>query len=80
VLAAGGEPGEGVEDAEPNGDKPDVTEGAKPQGDAKEITGNLAETGSGSALPMVGIAGGVAVVAGAGAMFVVRRRKSGAQV
>ncbi|WP_328770028.1 hypothetical protein [Streptomyces sp. NBC_00286] len=48
VLAAGGEPGE---DSEPNGEKPDVTEGAKPQGDAKEITGNLAKTGSGSALP-----------------------------
>ncbi|WP_338897772.1 LAETG motif-containing sortase-dependent surface protein [Streptomyces sp. TG1A-60] len=79
VLAAGGEPGDDVEDAEPNGEKPDVTEGVKPQGEAKEITGNLAETGSGSALPVIGIAGGVAVAAGAGAMFVVRRKKAGAQ-
>lgn len=78
VLAAGGEPGDDVEDAEPNGEKPDVTDGTKPQGGAKEITGNLAETGSGSALPMIGIAGGVAVAAGAGAMFVVRRKKAGA--
>ncbi|WNZ10881.1 LAETG motif-containing sortase-dependent surface protein [Streptomyces sp. 11x1] len=79
VLAAGDEPGDDVEDAEPNGEKPDVTEGVKPQGGAKEITGNLAETGSSSALPMIGIAGGVAVAAGAGAMFVVRRKKAGAQ-
>lgn len=79
VIAAGGEPGDDVEDAEPNGDKPDVTDGTKPQGDAKEITGNLAETGSSSALPMIGIAGGVAMVAGAGAMFAVRRRKADAQ-
>ncbi|WNZ10157.1 LAETG motif-containing sortase-dependent surface protein [Streptomyces sp. 11x1] len=79
VLAAGREPGDDVEDAEPNGEKPDVTDGTKPQGGAKEITGNLAETGSGSALPMIGIVGGVAVAAGAGAMFVVRRKKAGAQ-
>jgi LPXTG-motif cell wall-anchored protein len=42
-------------------------------------SGNLAETGSSSALPVIGLVGGVAVVAGAGAMFVVRRRKAGVQ-
>lgn len=43
-----------------------------------DVSGSLAETGSSSALPMIGLVGGVAVVAGAGAVFVVRRRKTGA--
>ncbi|MEI5102115.1 LAETG motif-containing sortase-dependent surface protein [Streptomyces sp. PmtG] len=37
-------------------------------------TGSLAETGSSSALPAIGLVGGAAVVVGAGAVFVVRRR------
>ncbi|MEW2403351.1 LAETG motif-containing sortase-dependent surface protein [Streptomyces sp. NPDC046862] len=41
------------------------------------VNGNLAETGSSSALPMIGAVGGLAVVAGAGAMIVVRRRRKG---
>ncbi|MFF9283717.1 LAETG motif-containing sortase-dependent surface protein [Streptomyces griseosporeus] len=66
-------------DAKPsdNGTKESVK---KPQGDVSALpTGNLAETGSSSALPVIGLVGGVAVVAGAGAMFVVRRRKAGVQ-
>ncbi|MEU3658483.1 LAETG motif-containing sortase-dependent surface protein [Streptomyces sp. NPDC032940] len=52
----------------------------KPQGDVSELpTGSLAETGSSSALPMIGLAGGLAVVAGGGAVFLVRRRKAGAE-
>ncbi|MER5194812.1 LPXTG cell wall anchor domain-containing protein [Streptomyces sp. NPDC002755] len=74
ILAAGSS-ADGVDDAEPNGDKP--TDGAKPQGGAKPISGSLASTGSNSALPMIGLVGGVAVVAGAGAVFAVRRRKAG---
>ncbi len=68
------------------------TDGTKPQGGGKvpvsdkpadksntpSVDGSLAETGSSSALPMIGLAGGIAVVAGAGALVVVRRRKSGA--
>ncbi|WP_381564809.1 LAETG motif-containing sortase-dependent surface protein [Streptomyces eurythermus] len=46
------------------------TGGPGPQG------GNLAETGSSSALPAIGLAAGAAVVIGAGAVFVVRRRKA----
>ncbi|GAA2732445.1 LAETG motif-containing sortase-dependent surface protein [Streptomyces nogalater] len=46
------------------------TGGPGPQG------GNLAETGSSSALPAIGLAAGAAVVVGAGAVFVVRRRKA----
>lgn len=41
------------------------------------VSGSLAETGSSSALPVFATAGGVAVVLGAGAMFIVRRRRNG---
>ncbi|MDX3457846.1 LAETG motif-containing sortase-dependent surface protein [Streptomyces sp. ME02-8801-2C] len=52
----------------------------KPQGDVSALpTGNLADTGSSSALPMIGLVGGVAVVAGAGAVFAMRRRKAGTE-
>lgn len=44
---------------------------------AGKVSGSLAETGSSSALPVFATAGGAAVVLGAGAMFVVRRRRSG---
>lgn len=46
----------------------------KPQGGSEQlpVTGSLAHTGSSSALPVIGLVGGAAVV---GAMFVVRRRK-----
>ncbi|POX55484.1 hypothetical protein C3489_10580 [Streptomyces sp. Ru71] len=50
----------------------------KPTGTTPKVTGSLAETGSSSALPMIGLVGGAAVVAGAGALVVVRRRKGGA--
>jgi LPXTG-motif cell wall-anchored protein len=75
ILAAGSDAGD-VDDAEPNGDKP--SNDTKPQGSAKPISGSLASTGSNSALPMIGLVGGAAVVAGAGAVFAVRRRKTGA--
>ncbi len=51
----------------------------KPSADTPKVTGSLAATGSSSALPMIGLVGGAAVVAGAGAVFVVRRRKAGAE-
>lgn len=60
------------------GGKAPVTD-EKPSGDTPEVTGSLAETGSSSALPMISLVGGAAVVAGAGAIFVVRRRKAGVQ-
>lgn len=44
---------------------------------AGNVTGNLAETGSSSVLPTVGIAGGIAVVAGAGVVFAMKRRRGG---
>ncbi len=74
-------PGEAIELP----DRPAPRPAPKPQGGAKPIkhttvttaptpSGSLAATGSSSALPTIGIVGGVAVVAGAGAVFVVRRR------
>ena len=48
----------------------------KPAGDTSKVTGSLAETGSSSSTSMIALAGGAAVVLGAGAMFVVRRRKN----
>jgi LPXTG-motif cell wall-anchored protein len=73
ILAAGSDAGD-PNDAKPQGGRTDLT-------DVNEVsaTGTLAETGSSSALPMIGLVGGFAVVAGAGAVFVVRRRKAGAQ-
>jgi LPXTG-motif cell wall-anchored protein len=73
ILAAGSDAGN------PNDAKPQ-TGGTKDLSDVNEVsaTGSLAETGSSSALPMIGLVGGVAVVAGAGAVFMVRRRKAGA--
>ncbi|KND30916.1 LAETG motif-containing sortase-dependent surface protein [Streptomyces acidiscabies] len=70
ILAAGSKPGK------PGNAKPQ-TGGAKPVNlNDVEVTGSLAETGSSSALPMIGLVGGAAVVAGAGAIFIVRRRKT----
>ncbi|WP_369042082.1 LAETG motif-containing sortase-dependent surface protein [Streptomyces sp. Midd1] len=72
ILAAGSDAGD------PPDSKPQ-TGGAKEIKDVKKVdaTGSLAETGSSSALPTIALAGGIAVVAGAGALIVVRRRTSG---
>ncbi|MEW2167550.1 LPXTG cell wall anchor domain-containing protein [Streptomyces sp. NPDC007084] len=72
ILAAGSDAGD-PSDAKPQ------TGGAKEIKDVRKVaaTGSLAETGSSSALPAIALAGGIAVVAGAGALVVVRRRRSG---
>ena len=77
VLKAGSaNPDPGSATPSDNGSKESVK---KPQGEVSDLpTGNLAETGSSSALPVIGLVGGVAVVAGAGAVFAVRRRRAGA--
>ncbi|MEU2426186.1 LAETG motif-containing sortase-dependent surface protein [Streptomyces sp. NPDC007851] len=77
VLKAGSSnPAPGTATPSDNGGKDSVK---KPQGNVSDLpTGNLAETGSSSALPVIGLVGGAAVVAGAAAVFVVRRRKTGA--
>ncbi|MGW6056610.1 LPXTG cell wall anchor domain-containing protein [Streptomyces sp. NPDC055189] len=79
VLKAGSS-NENPGEAEENEDGKKPQGGQKPQGGANKIptTGSLAETGSSSALPTIGLVGGVAVIAGAGAVFVVRRKKADA--
>lgn len=72
ILAAGSHAGK------PNEAKPQ-TGGRKPLKDVTDVsaTGSLAATGSSSALPVIGLAGGVAVVLGAGSIVVARRRRAG---
>ncbi|MFI9808596.1 LAETG motif-containing sortase-dependent surface protein [Streptomyces sp. NPDC052301] len=75
ILKAGSTPGD-PGDAKPQGGKKPLPK-KQPTGNNKiEPQGHLAETGSDSALPLIGLAGGAAVAVGAGAVFVVRRRKS----
>ncbi|MFJ1745387.1 LAETG motif-containing sortase-dependent surface protein [Streptomyces sp. NPDC088116] len=84
LLAAGSTPGE-VGDAGPGKTTP-RTPNTKPQGGTSNTpvssgtpaaTGALADTGSSSVLPQLAAAAGAAVALGAGAIFVVRRRKAG---
>ncbi|MFI1970408.1 LAETG motif-containing sortase-dependent surface protein [Streptomyces cinnamoneus] len=91
VLTPGSKPGK-VGDAKGKPGKPGSVEQAHKaeqaaagnkataQGERAEIpvTGKLAETGSSSAVPVVAGIGGAAVVAGAGALFLVKRRKGNA--
>ncbi|UYQ63823.1 LAETG motif-containing sortase-dependent surface protein [Streptomyces peucetius] len=68
-------------EAKPGEGKPeDKGPDPKPQGGVKElpVTGNLAETGSDSSLPVIGAVGGVAILAGAGAVFAMKRRRGDA--
>ncbi|MFF4035242.1 LPXTG cell wall anchor domain-containing protein [Streptomyces sviceus] len=73
VLPAGSEAGK------PNDAKPQ-TGGKSPISDVNgvDVDGQLAETGSSSALPVLGLVGGFAVVAGTGVVFAVKRRKGAA--
>ncbi len=79
ILTAGSDPGK-VPDAKP-GKVANPADVPVPQGGANATpvttdAGNLAATGS-AGTPQVALAAGSAVVLGAGAMFVVRRRKAG---
>ncbi|MFF0010564.1 LPXTG cell wall anchor domain-containing protein [Streptomyces sp. NPDC005374] len=70
VLPAGSDAGK------PNDAKPQ-TGGKSAISDVNDVDvdGQLAETGSSSALPVLGLVGGFAVVAGTGVVFAVKRRK-----
>ncbi|MET9831272.1 LAETG motif-containing sortase-dependent surface protein [Streptomyces sp. NPDC006385] len=72
ILAAGSDPGD-PDDAKPQ------TGGQKPISDVNEVDvdGELAETGSSSNLPVLATVGGIAIVAGAGVVFAMKRRKVG---
>jgi LPXTG-motif cell wall-anchored protein len=76
-----GTPNENPGEAKPGEGKPDDKgPDPKPQGGIKElpVTGNLAETGSDSSLPVIGAIGGIAVLAGAGVVFAMKRRRGDA--
>lgn len=79
ILPAGSaEPGTGNE-AKPKeaGGKPVPAPTTKPTGGTQlNPQGNLAETGSSTALPAFAVAGAAAVAVGAGAVFLVRRRRT----
>ncbi|WP_411574340.1 LPXTG cell wall anchor domain-containing protein [Streptomyces fradiae] len=79
ILAAGTDPGD-VDDATGKPGKDEHKPDTKPQGELAElpVTGTLAETGSSDMLPTIGIAGGIAIVAGAGVVFALKRRQNGA--
>ncbi|MFF1401957.1 LAETG motif-containing sortase-dependent surface protein [Streptomyces sp. NPDC058294] len=74
ILKAGSAPSE-PGDAKPQGGNKPLPR--KPAGDNKiEPQGHLAQTGSNSALPAIALTGGAAVAVGAGAVFLVRRRRA----
>ncbi|MEU9995969.1 LPXTG cell wall anchor domain-containing protein [Streptomyces sp. NPDC050848] len=76
ILAKGSNPGK-VDDAKGTpGGKNTTTQGGTST--TAVTTGQLAKTGSNDAMPQIALAGGAAVALGAGAMFLVRRRKAGA--
>ncbi|MFE2508319.1 LAETG motif-containing sortase-dependent surface protein [Streptomyces naganishii] len=75
ILKAGTAPGD-PGNAKPQGGKKPLPQ-HQPAGNTKiEPQGHLAQTGSSSALPAIALAGGAAVALGAGAVFVVRRRRN----
>ncbi|MET8814397.1 LAETG motif-containing sortase-dependent surface protein [Streptomyces sp. NPDC004549] len=74
ILKAGTAPGK-PGDAKPQGGHKPLP--AKPSGNTEIAPqGHLAETGASSVLPAIALSGGAAVALGAGAVFVVRRRKA----
>ncbi|MFD3654252.1 LAETG motif-containing sortase-dependent surface protein [Streptomyces sp. NPDC058620] len=77
IAAAGSKPGK-VDDATPSTTEP-TTSDLKPQSgaSASPVSGTLAATGSSDATSQLALASGAAVAIGAGAVFVVRRRKAG---
>ncbi|EGX56389.1 integral membrane protein [Streptomyces zinciresistens K42] len=80
VLPAGSS-NENPGEAAPGPEKPSAGAPEKPQGGVgrQPVTGSLAETGAGSNMPALATIGGIAVFAGAGVMFAVKRRRGGAE-
>ncbi|MFI9768399.1 LPXTG cell wall anchor domain-containing protein [Streptomyces sp. NPDC052415] len=74
VLPAGSEPGKPDDTKPQTGGKDEITDV-----DEVDVDGELAETGSDSGLPALATIGGIAIVAGTGVMFAMKRRKAGAE-
>lgn len=80
IAAAGGKPGR-TDDAKPGKTRPNTSDINTQTGtSATPASGTLAATGSSSATSQLALASGAAVAVGAGAMFVVRRRKANSHV
>ncbi|MFB8032295.1 LAETG motif-containing sortase-dependent surface protein [Streptomyces sp. NPDC056004] len=76
IAAAGSKPGK-VDDAKPGTTKPNTSDVKTQTSASRPVNGSLAATGSSSAMPQLALASGAAVAIGAGAVFLVRRRKAG---
>ncbi|MFJ8850346.1 LAETG motif-containing sortase-dependent surface protein [Streptomyces sp. NPDC102437] len=76
IAAAGSKPGK-VDDAKPSTTKPNTSDVKTQSSASRPVSGSLAATGSSSATPQLALASGAAVAIGAGAVFLVRRRKAG---
>ncbi|MFE1961846.1 LAETG motif-containing sortase-dependent surface protein [Streptomyces sp. NPDC059479] len=78
ILGAGTDPGKPNEAEPQEGGKKPLPK-PTPTGDNEiKPQGSLAETGSSSMVPVIGMAGGIAIVAGAGVVFALRRRQGSA--
>ncbi|MFE7106126.1 LAETG motif-containing sortase-dependent surface protein [Streptomyces sp. NPDC057575] len=76
IAAAGSKPGK-VDDAKPSTTKPNTSDVKTQSSASRPVSGSLAATGSSSDMPQLALASGAAVAIGAGAVFLVRRRKAG---
>ncbi|MFF3782955.1 LAETG motif-containing sortase-dependent surface protein [Streptomyces sp. NPDC001933] len=76
IAAAGSKPGKGG-DAKPSTTKPNTSDVKTQSSASRPVSGSLAATGSSSAMPQLALTSGAAVAIGAGAVFLVRRRKAG---
>ncbi|MER5612831.1 LAETG motif-containing sortase-dependent surface protein [Streptomyces sp. NPDC002215] len=76
IAAAGSKPGK-VDDAKPSTTKPNTSDVKTQSSTSRPVSGSLAATGSSSEMPQLALASGAAVAIGAGAVFLVRRRKAG---
>ncbi|MER6676485.1 LAETG motif-containing sortase-dependent surface protein [Streptomyces sp. NPDC000983] len=74
VLPAGSDAGKPDDSKPQTGGKDEITDV-----DEVDVDGELAETGSDSNLPVVATIGGIAVLAGTGVVFAMRRRQEGAE-
>ncbi|CCK28014.1 hypothetical protein BN159_3635 [Streptomyces davaonensis JCM 4913] len=74
VLPAGSDPGKPNDSKPQTGGKDEITDV-----DEVDVDGELAETGSDSNLPALATIGGIAILAGTGVVFAMKRRKAGAE-
>jgi len=70
VLPAGSKPGKPNDSKPQTGGKDEITDVNE-----VDVDGELAETGSDSSLPVIATIGGIAILAGAGVVFAMKRRK-----